>query len=345
MLGQGQALTDISQNPYQQYQGQQVAGPSALQNQQYSQLAGMGPSQQTGIASNMAMQSFQRAGGIGGYQAASPQNFYDSPGTGNINAGTVGTQDYTGANVSKYMSPYMDEVLNQQKEAAVRDYSRGLPSIGAAAAKVGGLGGTRNALMVSESQRNLQDQLAGIEATGRQSAFENARNQFNTQQQAGLQAQMANQNTGLQAQMANQNARLQDRSQLAQYGLAGAQLGEQSRQFGANLGLQGLQQQLAASGQLGQFGSDLFNQQMGITDALGRAGTQQRQTAQDQLTAAYQDFINQQNYPYKQLGFMSDLIRGTGATTQASQSIYQQPPNQLGQLAGIGLGLGSLFGK
>jgi hypothetical protein len=45
--------------------------------------------------------------------------------------------------------------------------------------------------------------------------------------------------------------------------------------------------------------------------------------------------LNQQNYPYKQLGFMSDMLRGL-PLSQASQQIYQQQPSALTQLAGLG---------
>jgi hypothetical protein len=63
------------------------------------------------------------------------------------------------------------------------------------------------------------------------------------------------------------------------------------------------------------------------------------------MSQQYQDFLNQQNYPYKQLGFMSDMLRGL-PLSQSSSQIYQQPQSPLTQIAGAGLtakGLG-LFG-
>jgi hypothetical protein len=67
---------------------------------------------------------------------------------------------------------------------------------------------------------------------------------------------------------------------------------------------------------------------------------------QNILGAQYQDFLNFQNYPYKQLGFMSDIIRGV-PLTQTGSALYQQPPSAIGQIAGAGIaakGLG-LFAK
>jgi hypothetical protein len=43
------------------------------------------------------------------------------------------------------------------------------------------------------------------------------------------------------------------------------------------------------------------------------------------------------------LEFMSGILRGLPASGQ-SQNMYQQPGSLFGQIAGIGLGLGGLFG-
>jgi hypothetical protein len=171
-----------------------------------------------------------------------------------------------------------------------------------------------------------------------------------TDQARQLQAQLANQGAfgqmqGLGAQQnlaANQQA-LQNAQLAAQYGLAGQQAAEQSRQYGAGLGLQNLQQQLAAAGMLGNLGQTQYAQTMGINAAQQQAGAQQQAQAQQALTQSYQDFLNQQRYPYQQLGFMSDILRGTPATA-SSQTIYQAPPSALSQFGGAAqLGLGALL--
>jgi len=124
----------------------------------------------------------------------------------------------------------------------------------------------------------------------------------------------------------------------AQYGQAAEQLGEQSRQFGANLGMQGLTTGLQAAGTLGNLGQTQYGQQMGINQLQQQTGATQQALEQQGLSQAYQDFLNQQNYPYKQLGFMSDLIRGLPLGQQSAQQIYQAPGSISGQLAGLGLG-------
>ena len=216
--------------------------------------------------------------------------------------------------LQSYMSPYMQGVVEQQKKQAIEDYSRQIPGLQAAGIRAGARGGTREALLQAEAQRGLQNQLGGIQATGLQNAFQQA-----------------------QAQAA------QDAALRAQYGLAGANLSEQSRQFGAGLGIQGIGQQLAAAGTLGQLGQQQYGQKLGIGQAQLGAGAQIQSLAQQDLTNRYQQFLDQQRLPFQQLSWFSDILRGTPASG-ATQTLYQQPPNVLGQVAGLGLGLGSLFG-
>jgi hypothetical protein len=177
------------------------------------------------------------------------------------------------------------------------------------------LGGTRQALVESEARRNLGEQLQNIQATGLQNAYQQA-------------AQQAMQEAGTRAQ----------------YGLAGTQLREQSRQFGAGLGLQGLQQQLAAASQLGQLGQQQYQQQAGILGAQLGAGAQQQALKQRMLESNYQRFADEMQYPYKQLEFMSNLLRGTPSSASTT-NIYTPTPSAFRDVATLTGGLGGLFGS
>ena len=449
MLGQTQALTN---SPYQQYTGQRIADFSPLQQQAFNNVANMQTNAGTGAAMGYSQDVAQRAATQGPYNAQNFGNQYGqgpqfqnmglgylsatAPGTqaaqlaaapqmqsaqfqgpGNVYSQRVGTGAFNQPGAAEsYMSPYQQNVTDFQKQQAVQDYSRQLPGMGAAAANAGAFGGSRQAVANSEGQRNLTNQLAGIQATGSQNAFQNAQQAFQTDQARQLQAQQSNQQSGLQAQLANQgmdyntslqnaqfgqqaglanqallgqyglqqgqfqqsaNAQdaqqalqaqlanqgaygqmqglgmqqnlagnqqaMQNAAQGAQYGLAGQQAGEQSRQFGANYGLQNLQQQLAAAGQLGSLGQQQYAQNMGINAAQQQAGAQVQAQEQQGLSQNYQDFLNQQNMPYKQLGFMSDILRGTPASAGAS-TMYQAPPSNMSQFGGVAqLGLGALM--
>ena len=277
-----------------------------------------------------------------------------------------------------YMSPYMQNVVETQQREAQRTADIAGTQRNAQATSAGAFGGSRQAIMDAEAARNLATQKGDIQATGSQAAYQQAQGQFNAEQAARLQAQQANQQAGLttgiqnlqarlgtqqfgagqslQAQLANQQA-LQSAQQLAEqsrqygagYGMTGAQtaaqygqsaqqLAEQSRQYGAGLGLQAAQTGLQAAGQLGTLGQQQFGQAMDINKLQAGYGTQQQALQQQGLTQAYQDFQNQQNYPYKQLGFMSDMIRGLPLGQQSTSQMYEAAPSTAQQIGSIGMG-------
>ncbi len=117
----------------------------------------------------------------------------------------------------------------------------------------------------------------------------------------------------------------------------------QAQQFGADLGLRGAATGLQAAGQLGQLGQTQFEQQKDILQGQLSAGAQQQGLEQQRLSQAYQDFQNQRQYPYQQLAFMSDMLRGL-PLSQQSQTMYQAPPSTLSQIGGLGLTAYGLFG-
>jgi len=109
----------------------------------------------------------------------------------------------------------------------------------------------------------------------------------------------------------------------------------QAQQFQAELGLRGAGQAAQAGQVLGQLGATQFGQEKDILQAQLGVGEQQRAMQQSGLDLAYQDFLNQQKYPYQQLGFMADMIRGV-PVGQTAQTIYQTPsPDPFSQMAGL----------
>ena len=356
--------------PYMQYQGERFAQFSPLQQQAFAGAQAMEAAPQLADASALAGTAGLRAlqAGTYGPMYYTPQSFTQ--------------QGIAGG----FMSPYMQNVVEFQQREAQRQADIAATARGQKYARAGAFGGARQAIENAEAQRNLATQMGGIQAQGLQQAYQQAQQQFNAEQQARLQAQLANQQAGitvggqnlgaalgvqqlgaqqgLQAALANQQAQMQAQQQAeqsrqfgygqqmagagmgAQYGQAAAQLGEQSRQYGAGLGLQGLQAAMGAAGQLGQLGQSQFGQNMAINQLQQQYGGLQQQQAQNILGAQYQDFLNYQNYPYKQLGFMSDILRGA-PLSQTGAAVYQQPPSAVSQLAGLGtaaFGASKLFG-
>ena len=118
------------------------------------------------------------------------------------------------------------------------------------------------------------------------------------------------------------------------------QLNAQQQQFGAGLGLQGLQAANTAASNLAGIGNQQYQENMGINAQQAQYGGVQQQQVQNQLNNQYQDFLNYQNNPYKQVSFMSDILRGL-PLSQSTGSVYQAPPSMVSQAAGLGVaGLG-----
>ena len=233
------------------------------------------------------------------------------------------------------------------------------------------------AAQMAAQQANLQAAL-GVQQLGTQTGLQAALANLSSEQQANVQnlaaqlqtqgmnadqalrAALANQQAGLTVGQQNLAARLGVQQLGAQQGLESQrlnqaalmqaqQLGEQSRQFGTTAGLQGAQAATQASQILGQLGTaqqaaglDLAKAQ----EAFGGMGTAERQRA---LDLAYQDFLQQQQYPYKQIGFMSDLLRGSANLAGAgARTMYEAPPSALSQIVGpglLGLGMYREFGR
>jgi hypothetical protein len=204
--------------------------------------------------------------------------------------------------LEQYMSPYVQNVVQRQQQDASRQAAIAQQAQQAQAAKAGAFGGSGDYLMRAQAAGNLARQKGDIQATGMQNAYTQALNQFNQEQQARQQA---------------------------------AQLSEQSRQYGAGLGLQGLQTALSGAGQLNTIGQTQFGQGMDINKLQNTYGGQQQQQMQNILGAQYQSWLDQQNQPYKQMGFMSDIIRGA-PLSQMGSTVYSAPPSAVSQLAGLG---------
>jgi hypothetical protein len=213
------------------------------------------------------------------------------------------TQSFTQpGTAASFMNPYMQNVVDIQKREAQRAANIAGTQQQAQAVQAGAFGGSRDAIMRAERERNLATQLGDIQATGSNAAYNQAMQQFNAEQAARQQA---------------------------------AQLGEQSRQYGAGLGLQGLQAGLSGYGQLAGVGQNLYNQNIGNITLQSQLGTQQQQQQQNIETAKYQDFLAKQNYPQQQMDVMASYIRGTPLSTQSASS-YAAPPSTLSQVVGLG---------
>lgn len=157
----------IANDPYQAYMGPLTAGESNLQQQAFQ-----------GVAS-LAVPTEQ----MGGF---TPQMF-------------------TADTAQQYMNPYLQSALQPQIDEARRQADIQRIQDAGRLTKAGAYGGSRQAVMESEGNRALLQNLANITGQGYASAFNQAANQFNTEQGRMQAAQDAANRFGLDALTAQTN--------------------------------------------------------------------------------------------------------------------------------------------
>lgn len=125
---------------------------------------------------------------------------------------------------------------------------------------------------------------------------------------------------------------------------------QRQQQFGATLGLQGMQtglqglgQATQAAGALGQLGGQQLGAQKEIINLQSQMGKEQQALEQNKINQAIQDYAISQQYPFMQLGMMNAMLRGLPMQTQSTQ-LYQAQPSMLQQGIGLTGAASTLFG-
>ena len=156
--------------PYSNNGADYVAGFSPMQQQAQSSAANMQVPGQYGVA---GMQTY----GLTNQMANTGRNFQQQ--ATNPNA------------VQSYMNPYLQASLNPQLQEIQRQYGITGTQEQGQATQAGAFGGSREALMASENQRNKNMAMNQAIGQGYNNAFNNAQSQMNTGAQLGLQGQQA----------------------------------------------------------------------------------------------------------------------------------------------------------
>ena len=204
-------------------------------------------------------QGYQAAGLESGYQAGAFDPGYEASvqrsgyragrvdqGPG-FEAGTVADPE----TLERYMNPYQQLVTDIEKREARKQSEIQGSAIEQQAAQAGGLGGYREAIMQSEREKNLSEQLQDIQSRGGQAAFAQAQKAFEADRAARLQEGKF----GLEASKQLEQARQQQE----RFRQSSFQAGEQAKQKAAELGLSAEQQEQAARQAQEKFRQDAFS--------------------------------------------------------------------------------------
>ena len=282
--------------PYSSNPQDYVAGFSPLQQQvqynaanlqmpsQYNQATGL-----TGMGGMGALGTAQQAQGMGRDYLGATSNVYNP---------STGTYDASNA-VGAFMSPYTQNVIDVQNQAAQRQADIAKNQRNAQATRSGAFGGSRQALENAEATRSLQSMMNNNQLQGQQAAYQSAL---------------------------------------------------QNMQYGAGLGLQGLNTAQQGYGMAGQAGASLANignqqlgAQQGILGLQQQVGGQQQAQEQQIINQGIQNYANQQQAPMQAYNQYNALLRGyaiPGMTTTQ----YQAAPSMTSQIAGLGTAAAGAYG-
>ena len=235
------------------------------------------------------------ASGLGqGYQAGQRQAGYTGPGGfgPGFTPGTVADP----ATIERYMNPYQQMVTDVEKREAKRQSDIMGGQIGQQAAQAGGLGGYREAIMQSERERNLGQQLGDIQTRGSQAGFQQAQQAFEADRAARLQAGQLGLQTGQARETALQagerfgqqqfmtNEQLRQQQQQAE--LSAYQAGEQARQQAGAMGMTA--QEIEDRGRQAENQARMSAQQFNVEQQRAAAELGLRGLGFDQATRAQQ---------------------------------------------------------
>lgn len=282
----------LAETTYQPFGGQRVAteGMGDI-NQAYDVTRGVAGSGIAGLPQAMGViGSNVQAGQNIAQQAGQPFQFTPAG-------------QFTGDTVQQYMSPFMQNVVDEQSRRAIQQFNEQRGGRASQAVQAGAFGGSRQGVQEAIAERSLAEQLGGIQATGLQQAFEQGAGQFGADRSARLSAEQAQAGADAQSRQAQLQA-----------------LGFSAEQAQQMVGLGG--QERAASIQDAQ-----------LLENIGRS---QRALEQERLDIDYQDFVRQSAFPEQQLQFLSSILRGVPVQPGVTETAYA-PFNPMQQLAGAGL--------
>ena len=250
--------------------------------------------------------------------------------------GSAGTYDPS-INAAQFFNPYEDQVVRQTLRD-IREQGELQKMQGrAGAVGSGAFGGARSGIMDTEMSKNILREQARTAGGLRQQGYESARNA----------AQQAFENT--------QQRRMAVGQGLGQLGLQYGQLSQAdvNQMMGIGQGLGSLAGQYAGLGAqsanlgLQQAGLGELAQRQGVTDiqTLASLGAMQRGQQQAELDAVRKTNVERMAHPYQQLGFLSDIYRGTPTSQSTVTTQTGSQPSTAQQVLGLGIaGLGAMGG-
>lgn len=358
----GKSAVDIAQGianrPYQGYGGPLVAdlSPNTQSGIQYAaDTAGTGSGAiQSGLnTANQAGALAKSSVGTGQGALSGANSFFNAAGsqaTNNANAGgidvnaarnytTASAGPTTGSDIARYMNPFVEQSLQPAATNINRQADKDATQIGSMAAMRGSFGGSRQAVLEGDSQRNKYEALSNLYSTGFKDAFDNAQTQANAEKgrYAGA-ASLAQGTGGLASDLATQSQGRTLAAGTAKQNLAKTQ---------SDLATADTDRMLSTISPQFAGAAAQIQQTQATLDNLLKTGQIDQTQAQNVLDTQYQQFNNERDWATNQLNALIATLSGVPYSTSSNSTTHGQTivsqPSQAGQIAGGAMTAASLF--
>jgi hypothetical protein len=324
--------------------------PSARRPMQFSSLA---EQQRNPIVQQMSLIQNDTMRQLQGMDPSSPAAIALQE---DANKRTAVLQDQLSTNsVEPFFNPYEDRVVQQTMQDIADQGAVQQQQARANAVSSGAFGGSRSGIMETELAKNiLREQgraAGGLRQQGYGAAMNSAQSAFENEQARRMGALGASQSA-----FENTQGRRQSAAQgIGGLGLSYGQLSQAdvAQMQGIGQGLGSIANQYAG---LGAQSANLGLQQAGLGEMAQRSnladiqtltglGAMQRGQQQAELDAVRNSNVERLAAPYQQLGFLSDIYRGTPTSQATISSKNSQDPSTAQQVLGLGIaGLGAIGG-
>ena len=204
----------------------------------------------------------------------------------------IQSQNFTDADISGYMNPYMENVIGNALSDIDRREMASAENIDAQASKASAFGGSRQAIQQAENTRNFSEIAAKTAAQLRQQGYEDAANRVQADAQRQLTADQYNQSAGLR----------------------GADMRARSADQVANM-----------AGQLSEADLRAYNLE-------NQYGQTQRQLEQAQLDAMYNEAIRQYDDTYRRSNIELGILGGTPQIVDSNRTTTESGGMGIGGL-------------
>lgn len=233
--------------------------------------------------------------------------------------------DYTAQNIKQRMNPYEELVADRQRARLKKAYDEGRGEREATAARAGAFGGSGAAIQEELARRNYLEQMADMDATSLQNAFESGAGLYGKEladRLAAQQATEASRQFGKQTEFSGLEGLMGARQQTAAQEAAAKEA-----QF------TGLQGQAGAATSQAQMAEQQKNMQLANLAAMQAAGQQKEERA-----------LAQAQYPLGIAGMQANLLAPLSGGTSQVPVTTQKTSTLQNILGGLSAGAGVLQG-